>query len=446
MWVYLYPSNTETVLKNAYIGEYDVSKIYMRTNEVRLPAEYQEVEYIQSNGTQYIDTWVYVNPDYTIEMKFEVTSDERYNTFFGTRTNWQQRYVWRTENVRNGVFFIQRSKSYTDNSYESYEWNFNVNQIYTLKMNQELYIDWSLEKTFSASTSSTPFDTPLALFALRYDLTTAWDFFYWKIYYCKLWDDSNNLIRDFVPCYRKSDSVIWMYDLVNDTFYVNDWTWTFTKWNDTPNMIEHLLRPIQSISYQEVEYIQSSWTQYIDTWLKHNPNTKVEIDLQFSNLTTQQRLFGSETTNSSYSTFVTYINWSWKRARATKDGEWNWQTTNVSADTNRHTFVLDKSTYKIYTNWSQIYSWTNNYSMTKNWQYNLLLLANFNTNYGSWTTPINLASAKLYRCKIWDNGTLVREFVPCYRTSDNEIWLIDTVNDVFYTNSWTWIFTKWPDV
>ena len=198
----------------------------------KLPSTYQEVEYIQSNGTQYIDTWVYVNPDYTIEMKFEITSSVRYNTFFGTRTNWQQRYVWRTENIKNGIFYIQRSKRYTDNSYESYEWNFNVNQIYTLKMNQELYIDWSLKKTFSASTSSTPFDTPLALFALRYDLTTAWDFFYWKIYYCKLWDDSNNLIRDFVPCYRKSDNVIWLYDLVNNQFYTNSWSWTFSKGDD----------------------------------------------------------------------------------------------------------------------------------------------------------------------------------------------------------------------
>ena len=43
MWVYLYPSNTETELKNAYIGEYDFVK-------------YQKVEYIETTWTQWIDT------------------------------------------------------------------------------------------------------------------------------------------------------------------------------------------------------------------------------------------------------------------------------------------------------------------------------------------------------------------------------------------------------
>jgi hypothetical protein len=50
-------------------------------------------------------------------------------------------------------------------------------------------------------------------------------------YYVKIWQ-WNAQVRDLVPCYRKSDSVIWMYDTVNDVFYTNDWSWTFTKWPD----------------------------------------------------------------------------------------------------------------------------------------------------------------------------------------------------------------------
>ena len=204
--------------------------------------------------------------------------------------------------------------------------------------------------------------------------------------------------------------------------------------------------------YQEVEYIQStaaspwsassSW-QCINTWFTHTPNTKVEIDYQYLATTVQQRMFGSETTNSSYSTFTTYINWGTQWARATKDWEWNRQSTSVSADTNRHTFVLDKSTYTIYTNWSQIHSWSNAYTMTKNWQYPLTLFATRNSWYSSY---IEHASAKLYSCKIRDNNTLVRDFVPCYRKSDNVIWLYDKVNNQFYTNAWSWTFTKWGNV
>ena len=204
--------------------------------------------------------------------------------------------------------------------------------------------------------------------------------------------------------------------------------------------------------YQEVEYIQSTatspWTtssswQAINTWFIHTPNTKVEIVYQYLSTTVQQRMFGTESTSTSYSTFVTYINWGWKWARGTKDWEWNWQSTDVTADTNKHTFVLDKSTYTIYTNWSQIHSWSNAYTITKSGQYPLAIFATRKPSYSSY---VEHASAKLYACKIWDNNVLVRDFTPCYRKSDNEIWLWDKVNNEFYPNAGTWTFTKWPDV
>jgi hypothetical protein len=53
--------------------------------------------------------------------------------------------------------------------------------------------------------------------------------FSWKLWYFKI-SESWTLVRDFVPCYRKSDSVIWMYDLVGKQFYTNAGSWTFTKW------------------------------------------------------------------------------------------------------------------------------------------------------------------------------------------------------------------------
>jgi len=36
--------------------------------------------------------------------------------------------------------------------------------------------------------------------------------------------------------------------------------------------------------------------------------------------------------------------------------------------------------------------------------------------------------------KIWDNGVLLRDFVPCERVSDHVLGMYDKVNDVFYTN------------
>lgn len=47
---------------------------------------------------------------------------------------------------------------------------------------------------------------------------------------------------------------------------------------------------------------------------------------------------------------------------------------------------------------------------------------------------------KLYSLKIYESGTLVRNFIPSYRVSDDVVGLYDLVNNVFYTNSGTGTF------
>ena len=52
-----------------------------------------------------------------------------------------------------------------------------------------------------------------------------------KTYYFKIYKNKK-LIRHFIPCYRKSDGVIGLYDLVNDVFYTNSGTGEFEKGAD----------------------------------------------------------------------------------------------------------------------------------------------------------------------------------------------------------------------
>ena len=67
-------------------------------------------------------------------------------------------------------------------------------------------------------------------------------------------------------------------------------------------------------------------------------------------------------------------------------------------------------------------------------------LGNFNyTNY----TP---ALARYYESKWWNDGTLVRHFIPCYRISDDKPGMYDIVNDVFYTNVGTGEFELGPNL
>ena len=55
------------------------------------------------------------------------------------------------------------------------------------------------------------------------------------------------------------------------------------------------------------------------------------------------------------------------------------------------------------------------------------------------------ATMKLYSCQIYDNDTLVRDYVPCQKP-DGTVGLWDDVNSVFYGNAGTGTFTAGPVV
>lgn len=65
--------------------------------------------------------------------------------------------------------------------------------------------------------------------------------------------------------------------------------------------------------------------------------------------------------------------------------------------------------------------------------------ASFTTNYSIYLFAYNrggsigeYGSYKLSSCKISENGTLLRDYIACYRTSDNKRGLYDRVNNEFY--------------
>ena len=54
-------------------------------------------------------------------------------------------------------------------------------------------------------------------------------------------------------------------------------------------------------------------------------------------------------------------------------------------------------------------------------------------------------TGKIYSCQIYDNGSLVRDYVPCIN-NDGTIGLWDDVNSVFYGNAGTGSFTAGPEI
>ena len=185
--------------------------------------------------------------------------------------------------------------------------------------------------------------------------------------------------------------------------------------------------------YQEVTYIQSSWTQYIKIWTQFKTSYKIVIDFQMTVTWWDYVPIWVRTADwwnkrywidawSSY--FKVIAGW----------GDWN---NTIAEDTNRHTITLDKST--------AIVDWTSYSVQYADYTFNDWIWVFY--YHRIWETPDAISSNKLYKLDIYDeNWTHINELIPCYRKSDWVIWLYDLVNSVFYTNDWTGTFTKWADV
>jgi hypothetical protein len=379
-----------------------------------LPHEYQEVAYIESTGTQWIDSWYVPKSTSWFEMKFQnVSAINTYRTLIWTRTD-----------TSNNAFWIwwMNNKCYMEFSPANIEFTssdgwFNTGIDYEMSfLNKTLICNWV---TMSSPTNFTH-DAQRNLYILSWNSnwqTQPFEASAAKLYYLKLYE-WENLVRDYVPCYRVSDWTIWLYDLVEWKFYWNSWTWTFKKW--TPVSIWQM-----PSWYTELQYIKSTGTQYIDSWYDTTNDIKIESAVNFSRKYDSNVLFWTTLNSWSYWDCLCYLSsQGWFQAWAyNTDVRW----TNWDANIN---YVVNYTLSSVTLNWD-----TKTYSVSAKW--NRLTIMAWNTNY---------SELKLYYFKIYSWANLVRDFVPCVRDSDGVIWLYDLVTKEFFANSWTWNFIAWPVV
>ena len=213
------------VLRVANGGRFGVLK-----STIELPYA-EELEYLESSGAQYINTGVLVNPDYSIEVTFVMTQTKTtWDTLFGTRNSSQARFTARWANTATGKLGVHRSKAKTT-AYEYYD-DANATKPkvtdtwHTIKLAKREYsFDGALRKTFSATTSTTAFSYPIYLFALDNAGSPA-DYGYFRIKSARMWNSSNELIRDYIPVIDKEGKAA-MYDKVNGVFYYNKGSGSF---------------------------------------------------------------------------------------------------------------------------------------------------------------------------------------------------------------------------
>ena len=177
--------------------------------------------------------------------------------------------------------------------------------------------------------------------------------------------------------------------------------------------------------YTEVEYVQNTGTSTINTNFYPNTNTRVLCEMEMITTQTYPKLFGAGTWNVNNSLFIEFGN--------TLSVHWIGSSA-VNYSNYPQSFAFAKHEYDL--NKGNLYI-DDTLVGTKSYSSVVSVSSPFGIfSYINGSTAGNADEhflGKLYTFKIYDDGTLVREFIPAKRDSDNVGGLYDIVNDVFYT-------------
>lgn len=197
-------------------------------------------------------------------------------------------------------------------------------------------------------------------------------------------------------------------------------TVTYQGFTDTFTVVVTAALPYDA----EIEYLESTGTQYIDTGI--SPHQNIALEIKWKNPTSQtgKYLFGSGTsTNDCIRAYISNSG-TWRFGGASKSLTVT-DTTERTATVNKNGLTVNGTTYS-YTGTVGTFSST-------------VTIKVFAGATGQ--SPI---STRIYYLKIWDNGTLVRDFIPVRVGSVG--YMYDRVSGTLFGNDGTGDFILGPDV
>ena len=210
----------------------------------------------------------------------------------------------------------------------------------------------------------------------------------------------------------------------SDSFkYKNNKTYTINKDGSVGEY-----KSVLPANYKELEYIESTGTQYINTNFRPKSDEKYKFRADFKLIDLEkeiQSVMGNDTFD----------------IRVDQNGFFNGNEESAYIAVNRADLAIEiipnngKWIKKIFVN-EEIYA-----QKESNWWYNDYIAIFTNLAY----KQQRISKAKVYSAKIWNKDNLIRNFIPCYSTTTvtnangaqkpaNTKGLYDTAEGKFYTN------------
>jgi hypothetical protein len=206
--------------------------------------DFVRVEYIENTSTAYIDTNIQFNLSMEINGKFQNmdnTTSERDRRYFGGATTWKGYGLSVSENsimLNEALSWDDGIKTYNVSTpFEIHYKNKSVTvNNYTVNLN-----------TTKGNSTEVP---TIYLLAEHRPNTAAISFLIGRLYYFKIYNENDVLVRDYIPMYQISTDTYGLWDRVEKKFYTS------------PNGVK-FIGGREIIYDAEIEYLESTGTQYI---------------------------------------------------------------------------------------------------------------------------------------------------------------------------------------
>lgn len=212
-----------------------------------IPSGYEQLTYLESTGTQYIDTGIKVEDIYGFDIKYQST---------GKIPNKAATIMVSALNAIMGVNAVQDAAiksfdtkiwfSYTDTKqsitammfggtsfsipYATLDEYYNTIHHITFETDGTVLYNGTVKGSAARRTDPEKM-TNKGITLYLFDVHNLWGTYRFysqtRMYDVKFFAQDGTLLGDFVPCKRVSDSVLGMYDVVSGTFFINQGTGTF---------------------------------------------------------------------------------------------------------------------------------------------------------------------------------------------------------------------------
>ena len=399
-------SDTKDIYEN-----YDLNQMYesyFDKSRDGLPDNVEQLEYIESTGTQYIDTGVFPSNNLKINIK-------------ACYTNSNSSYMLGSDNAYNAGIHIRLDSKYIGifgGSIMNTGVVSQVNVPVTITLqNNKIYVDGQLKGSGTTQDVSKYSKSSIYVFCTHIGGEAKYNASM-RLYELQMYD-GDTLIRDFIPILDEND-VAYLYDKVEKKFYYNSGTGTFNyKKKDSQNM-----------QLTKVSYIESTGTQYIDTGVFPSNNLKINIKACYTNSNSSYMLGSDNAYNAG-------VNICWDSNNKTQGYRGIFGTpimgTGVIPQINVPVTITLQNN-KIYVDGQQKGSGSPQ-DVSKYSKSSIYVFCTHRGGKAQYNT-----SMRLYELQMYDGDTLVRDFVPVIDGS-NIACLYDRVEKKCYYNAGTGTFS-----